>query len=192
MALLTGLTRALERLTDAVEGASALDAPADAVKRVTSKIPRGPVKDLLSGTALGHPAHPAAVTLPLGAIGSATLLDLLSGDEQAVRLLATTGVVGALPAVLTGWSDWNETNGAERRVGLVHAAGNAIGLGLVGASLLAGRPAVRRSLSVAGLAVMGVRAGSVGTCPSPWGSASTRPPSSSHRPTGPTRARRPT
>ncbi len=155
MAALSGLTRALERLTTAVEGASALDAPADAVKKLTSLIPRGPVKDALSGTAAGHPAHPAVVLVPLGALGSAALLDVAGSDPQAVRLLTTTGLVGALPAVLTGWSDWNETNGAERRVGLVHAAGNAVGLGLVAGSLLVDSHAVRRSLSLAGLAVMG-------------------------------------
>jgi len=154
MAGLGGLTRLLERLATAVEGASALDAPADAAKKVTSLIPRGPVKDALSGTAVGHPVHPAAVVVPMGAIGSAALLDVAGSDPRAVRLLTTTGVVGALPAVLTGWSDWNETNGAERRVGLVHAAGNAVGLGLVAGSLLTDRPAVRRSLSLAGLAVI--------------------------------------
>ncbi|MDQ2756880.1 MAG: Rieske 2Fe-2S domain-containing protein, partial [Actinomycetota bacterium] len=74
---------------------------------------------------------------------------------RAVRLLTSAGLVGALPAVLTGWSDWNETNGSERRVGLVHAAGNAVGLGLVAGSLLTDRPGVRRCLSLAGLAVLG-------------------------------------
>lgn len=154
MAPFAALTRLLERVTTTIEGASALDPPADAVKRVTSQIPAGVVKDALSGTAGGHPAHPAAVVVPMGAIGSAALLDLTGGDPRAVRTLTTAGLVGALPAVLTGWSDWNETNGAERRVGLVHAAGNAVGLGLVAGSLLTQRTVVRRSLSLAGLAVL--------------------------------------
>ena len=155
MAGLAGLTRALERLTTAIEGASALDGPADAAKKVTSLIPRGVVKDALSGTASGHAAHPVAVMVPIGALGSAALLDVTGSDLRAVRLLTTAGLVGALPAVLTGWSDWNETNGAERRVGLVHAVGNVVGLGLVAGSLLTDRPVARRALSLAGVGVLG-------------------------------------
>ena len=155
MSAMSTVSRLLDRATRRVESASVLDPLAERIQGITGLLPAGPVKDVLSGTPVGHPVHPVAVMLPLGTIGSAALLDLVTTDEQAVRLLTTTGLVGAIPAVVTGWSDWNETQGAERRVGLVHAGGNAAGLALVAASLLTGRASTRRALTVSGLAVLG-------------------------------------
>ncbi len=129
----------LERLTDRIEGASGLDAltaPAAAFwGRVLSP---SWLTTLASGTKLRHPAHPAAATFTAGSLLSASVLDA-AGDRRmrpASELLITAGVVGALPTVVAGWSDWLYTEQAEKRVGLVHAATNATGLTAYGLSLL--------------------------------------------------------
>ncbi len=158
------LSRLLDRATSAVEGASALDPAAGVVDRVASVIPAGRVKDTLSGVALGHPAHPMLVTVPIGAVTSAVVLDALGDDQRAARRLVGLGLLSAVPAALSGLSDWSDTRGAERRVGIAHLALNTVGLSLLGASWWVRRPAdaggaghrgVGPVLSVAGLALLG-------------------------------------
>lgn len=146
----------LDRLVRAVETSSALDGVGDAAQKVTSLIPQGTVKDTLSGTQIGHPAHPLLVTVPIGTFTGALALDL-TGEPAASRTLIGVGLLSALPTTLTGWSDWSETQGAERRVGLVHALSNVTGLALFGASYLARRRGGSgRLLAVAGYSVLGV------------------------------------
>jgi nitrite reductase/ring-hydroxylating ferredoxin subunit/uncharacterized membrane protein len=159
------VTRALSRLLDhatlAIEGASALDPAAEAVDRVASVVPPGPVKDALSGVALGHPAHPTLVTVPIGAVTSAVVLDAFGDDGRAARRLVALGLFSAVPAALTGLSDWSDTRGAERRVGLVHLALNTVGLSLLAGSWWARRPGAGGArvtgpaLGLAGLSVLG-------------------------------------
>src|SRR4051794_21269874 len=105
-----GLPDLLERLADTLEKATALDRPVGAVQQVTGKLPPGLVKDTLSGTQIGHPAHPLLVTLPIGAFTWATVLDLTKGDERAARRLIGLGILSAVPTALTGLSDWSDTN----------------------------------------------------------------------------------
>lgn len=131
---MTTMGELLDRVAMAVEQASSLDRPADVLQSVSSRLPAGTVKDLLSGTAVGHPAHPAIVALPVGAFSAAVLWDLIGDDERTARRLLGLGLVSALPAVATGYSDWNETQGPERRVGLAHLVANAAGLALLGGS----------------------------------------------------------
>lgn len=152
------ISRLVERATTTIEQASALDPAAEALDKVASAVPPGPVKDTLSGVALGHPAHPMLVTVPIGAVTSAVVLDLLGDDRRAARRLVGLGLLSAVPAGLTGFSDWSDTRGAERRVGVAHLALNAVGLGLLGGSWLARRDddsAAGPWLSLAGLAVLG-------------------------------------
>lgn len=154
-AVLTGLTTALER-------AEALDGAADRVQRaVQPLLSPGPVKDVLSGTWLGHPVHPLLIVLPIGTWVSAALLDLLGGraGRAAADRLVAAGVVSTLPAAATGLSDWLDTQDAERRVGLVHATGNTVALGLQLASLRArrrGRRGTGVALSLAANALVGI------------------------------------
>src|SRR5215211_8359414 len=79
---------ALERLADLEQ----LDQPAGVVgKAIRDGIPRGPIKDALSGTWLGHAVHPLLTDLPIGAWTSAVLLDWLgghAGQKGADRLIA--------------------------------------------------------------------------------------------------------
>ncbi|HET7388817.1 MAG TPA: Rieske 2Fe-2S domain-containing protein [Nocardioidaceae bacterium] len=126
-----------QRLVEAIENATILDAPASAVAGVLNKWLRpGMLKDSLSGTWLGHAVHPAAVLLPAGTWLSASWLDL-AGDARArpaARSLVAAGTISAVPAALTGLSDWAEVAEAERRVGFVHALANTLAVGLYAAS----------------------------------------------------------
>jgi len=118
-------------LPEAIEGLSFLDPPAAAMGGfVTRTVPPGPWKDLLSGTWLGHPLHPLLTDLPIGFWTSAWVLDIVGGKKSAAaaRKLVGFGILSAIPAAATGASDWGDTTGGERRVGLVHAAANSAAL----------------------------------------------------------------
>lgn len=139
MATLSTMT---ERVFSRIEDAAFLDGPADVIGSWGSAVFRpGWFKDALSGTGTGHPLHPALVVLPLGSWAGAVYLDLRGdpSDGAAARRLLAVGNLAALPAALTGASDWVDTQGAERRVGLVHAALNYTALALMAASWLARR-----------------------------------------------------
>lgn len=157
--LLTSLAKALDSVVDRVERATALDRPADvAADAVSRSLPDGRVRDIASGTPAGHPLHPVLVTVPIGSWAAATVLDLTGGDAAAARRLVGLGVLSAAPTAVTGANDWLSTAGAERRVGLVHAALNYTGLALYSASWLArrrGRRVRGAMLSLAGLSVVG-------------------------------------
>ena len=139
MSISSALSRLVDRSTSAVERAAALDAPAEALDSVVSRIPTGPVKDLLSGVAVGHPLHPALVTVPIGAFTSAVVLDLTGQEQSAARTLVGLGLLSSVPAALAGLTDWSDTRGAERRVGLAHLALNVAGLGVIAGSWLSRR-----------------------------------------------------
>jgi nitrite reductase/ring-hydroxylating ferredoxin subunit/uncharacterized membrane protein len=120
-------------------------------------IPRGPVKDTLSGTWLGHPVHPVLTDVAIGALTSASVLDLVAGrrGEPSADVLIGMGVVAALPTAATGLSDWSDTYGSDKRVGVVHAASNVAGVTLYSASLLARRRGHRGTGTALGLMGMG-------------------------------------
>jgi nitrite reductase/ring-hydroxylating ferredoxin subunit/uncharacterized membrane protein len=144
----------LRDLTDQLEGLEVLDGLSERLAgAVNSAV--SPAKSLLSGTWLGHPLHPALTNVPLGCWSGAVILDLFGGaaGDAAVQPMVALGTVAALPTVVTGLSDWADSYGPERRVGLVHAAVNVTGLSLFAASLGAGRRA--RSLRLLGLAAVG-------------------------------------
>lgn len=151
-----------EQAAKVIENATVLDAPADVLAGFVSKVLKpGTVKDLLSGTPIGHPAHPALIAVPIGSWISASWLDIVGGrgSRDAARKLVLLGIVSAVPTALTGASDWSDTSGAERRVGFVHAMANSAGLGLYVASWRARRRGhhVRGAgLAMAGAGVVGV------------------------------------
>ena len=111
---------------------------------------------MLHGVWLGHPLHPVLVQAPAGAWLSAAILDLTRRDEKASRHLAAAGLIAAAPAALAGAADWSEQHEQQMRVGIVHAAGNAVALGLYGGSLAARDPRLSRALRCAGLAAVSV------------------------------------
>lgn len=145
-----------ERIAKTIEHATELDQPAEAVANVVSKLLKpGMVKDVLSGTPIGHPAHPALVAVPIGSWLGASWLDLVGGrgSRDAARKLIVLGILSSVPTALTGASDWSDTTGAERRVGFAHALANSTGLGLYVASWRARRRG--QQLKGAGLALAG-------------------------------------
>ncbi|MCW2726980.1 MAG: iron-sulfur protein [Frankiales bacterium] len=130
-------------------------------KAIHSALDSSPVADALHGTWLGHPLHPVLVQVPIGALASATILDMAGGKdaEQAADLLALTGVLSALPAAAAGAADWSAANPSEQRTGFVHAVANTVGLVCWLASLLARHRGDRdrgRLLGLAGLGAIAV------------------------------------
>ena len=144
----------LRELIGKLEGREALDGVSDRIAGFVNSTVK-PAKSLLSGTWLEHPLHPLLTDLPIGCWSGAVLLDLFggSGAVDAVDPLVGLGALAAVPAAVSGLSDWADSYGPERRVGLVHAAANLTGLGLFAASLMAGHRSARR-LRLLGLAAV--------------------------------------
>src|SRR3954470_1317204 len=150
----------LHRLAERVGGAGALDGPAESgAGAVRNAIPRGPVKDALSGTFLGHALHPLLTDLPIGTWTSSLLLDLVGGRaaRPASERLIALGLLAATPTAATGLNDWADTTppgAGARRMGGVHATANVTALCLYAASWAArrrGRHGRGVALGVAGL-----------------------------------------
>jgi len=123
---------ARETVAERIEQLELLDAVSEPLQNVVRRaVPQeSQLKDLLSGTWLGHPVHPPLTDVVIGAWTSALLLDLLgskNGEEAADRLVAT-GILAAVPTASAGLSDWAELRGGSRRVGTVHALGNTTAL----------------------------------------------------------------
>jgi nitrite reductase/ring-hydroxylating ferredoxin subunit len=116
--------RLTKQLADLAEP---LDDIAEPVQDVVSAVPQ-PVRDVLDGVWFGNPLHPALTDVPLGAWTTAFVLDL-AGSEAADHALAV-GIVGAVPAALTGLNDWSHLKDDARRIGIVHALINTMGLTL--------------------------------------------------------------
>ncbi len=155
------LTALLEGAVDRIEKAEVLDPFADKLAPLIATIaPPGPVKDALSGSWLGHPVHPVLVSVPIGSWLAASWLDLTGGADgrRAATRLVGLGNLAALPTALTGASDWVDTAGAERRIGLVHALLNYGTLGIYALSWRArrrGRHGRGALLSLVGAGVVG-------------------------------------
>ena len=90
------------------------------------------LKSLLNGTWLGHPLHPIITDVPITAWVLTAIFDviwLISHTTWAAYgsfVTVIVGLLGALGAIVTGLTDWSDTYGAERRVGLNHAIFNAV------------------------------------------------------------------
>jgi nitrite reductase/ring-hydroxylating ferredoxin subunit/uncharacterized membrane protein len=151
---------ARQAIADRIEQLQALDPVSEPLqKAVRAVVPQGSdLKDLLSGTWLGHPVHPPLTDVVIGAWTSALLLDLFGGDptEEAADRLVGAGVLAAVPTAAAGLSDWAELRGGTRRVGSVHAIGNTTALLLHALSWAARRRGDRRrgvTLSALGYSV---------------------------------------
>lgn len=90
------------------------------------------IRKLLHGTWLGHPLHPVLTDIPLGAWTATIVLDALgrsdrldrAGVADAADATLALGLAGAVGAAVTGLTDWSETDGSPRRIGVAHAALN--------------------------------------------------------------------
>ena len=110
-------------------------------------------KNFLHGSALGPPLHPALIELPVGAWTLAAILDALElAGLRRNRGFADTaikiGLVGAIGAAVAGATDWSETDGRAKRIGLAHGVMNLTATGLYALSLL-----VRRRSRTKGIAL---------------------------------------
>jgi nitrite reductase/ring-hydroxylating ferredoxin subunit/uncharacterized membrane protein len=147
---------ARETIANRIEQLEPLDSVFEPLQRaVRSAVPQeSQLKDLLSGTWLGHPLHPPLTDVVIGAWTSALLLDLLGGKhgQQAADRLVAAGMLAAVPTASAGLSDWAELRGGSRRVGSVHALGNTTALTLHTLSWLARRRGNRaRGLTLSAL-----------------------------------------
>jgi len=134
-----------DALVDAVrsiEANEALDAPAATLEAIATTVaPEGPVHDALLGTWMGHALHPVLTDLPIGMWTSAAVLDLVGGrrSRPAAKRLVGAGILTALPTAATGLAEWLHVDRESRRVGVVHAGSNSVGLVFYVLSYLARR-----------------------------------------------------
>jgi nitrite reductase/ring-hydroxylating ferredoxin subunit/uncharacterized membrane protein len=152
-------------LSERIGAIDALDAPAKAIaKQIRNLLPDGGgVKDVLSGTWIGHTLHPLLTDVPIGTWTSATLLDLCGGraSRPAAQRLIGVGLAAAAPTAWSGWSDWADTEPDDdevRRIGIVHALVNGGAIALYGASFAARRRGAHTTgvlLGLAGAGAMG-------------------------------------
>ena len=89
------------------------------------------LKSLLNGTWFSHPLHPVITDVPITAWMLTAIFDIIwlishtSWAAYGAFVTIIVGLLGALGAIVTGLTDWSDTYGAERRVGLNHALFNA-------------------------------------------------------------------
>jgi len=137
----------LRGLAERLHGFRAVDPVADVVSKAVYAVApnESAQKELLAGTWQGHPLHPALTDVTVGAWISAFLLDLF-GDEStdgAADALIGLGALSAVPTAASGLVDWSDTGNPERRVGVVHAAGNVAALLLYTTALVLRRSGLR-------------------------------------------------
>ncbi|SEL16420.1 Rieske 2Fe-2S domain-containing protein [Streptacidiphilus jiangxiensis] len=129
--------RPVRRALDGLGRLEALDTVAGPLRDAIRAVPLGGARDVLRGTWLGHPLHPALVQVPIGSWTSAAVLDLVPGERRAATGLIALGLLGAGPSAVAGWVDWAEQPPEQQRAGLVHALCNTTAVALYSASLLA-------------------------------------------------------
>jgi nitrite reductase/ring-hydroxylating ferredoxin subunit/uncharacterized membrane protein len=112
----------------------------EAVRRVydSGGAPGRELKNALHGTWLRHPLHPVFTDIPIGAWTTALAMDAVGdgdpGMQRAARFAICVGLTGAVGAAVTGVTDWSETQGEARRVGMVHGLLNVAATTLFAAS----------------------------------------------------------
>ncbi|MET7998300.1 DUF2231 domain-containing protein [Amycolatopsis sp. NPDC005232] len=139
-----------------METARGIDAPAAAVAKSLIRLFGGRVGRELRGRWLGHPLHPLAVTVPIGAWVCASLLDLTPGSDAAARRLVGIGLLAVPPAAVLGAADYSELDERQRRVGFGHLVLNSLAAAFFTGSYLRRRrePAGGKVLGVVGLVVL--------------------------------------
>ncbi len=113
-------------------GQSWLERPADAVQRWIAAFyrafgaPGRALKNLLNGTyILRHPLHPALTDVPIGAWTVGVVADYVAHfttriPEAAGDVALAVGLVAALLTLASGYTDFQDTIGLERRFAFIH------------------------------------------------------------------------
>ena len=150
----------LNSVVAAIENFDKLDGLASSLAGAVGRaVQARPVRNLLSGTLIGHPLHPVLTDLPIGAWSMAALLDVTGSEAlaPAADVLVTVGIATAVPTAAAGLNDWSDTQGKVRRTGLVHAAANSTALCLYissAAARAAGRRGLGKALGLGGFGVL--------------------------------------
>jgi len=134
-----------------------LDKPAALLRNaIHALVPGRRTRDLLHGSWLGHPLHPALAQIPLGMYMASAVLDFLPGRHKHVTdILIGLGVLSSVPAALAGAVDYAEGHEEQQRTGLVHALLNSAGMMCYLSSLWArvrGKRMSGKASALAGLA----------------------------------------
>ena len=125
------------------------------------------VRNVLDGTPLELPVHPALTDVPMGAWSAAITfdgLDVVTGSRamrNAADATLAVGIAGGVAAAVTGLSDWRYLSGGAQRMGMAHGLLNTAGLALSIASLLlriSGRRNAGRFAFLAGFSLTGTAA----------------------------------
>jgi nitrite reductase/ring-hydroxylating ferredoxin subunit/uncharacterized membrane protein len=99
------------------------------------------LEDVMHGTKLlGHPLHPAITDIPIGAWAAGLVADVVAHytdrlPTQAGDIALAVGLAIAVPAAVTGYTDFRHTFGHERRVALVHGLAMSVVVVLEAVSL---------------------------------------------------------
>ena len=150
---------AIARWVQRIGDTTALDGPVRAVEpKIRDVFGSGARGAVLRGDWLGHAVHPVLTDLVLGAWASASVLDVVGDEHSAAsaQRLVATGLLAVGPTAWTGWADWSERGPRDKRVGLVHAVGNGLAIGIYASSWVArrrGRHGTGARLSLAGMVV---------------------------------------
>jgi len=134
-------------------------------KAVRGALPQE-VKNVLHGTWLGHPLHPALTDVPLGAWTAALVLDAmesLSGRREfreSADAAVALGLLGAVGSAITGLTDWSETDDRGKRVGLAHGLLNLAATSMYATSYVMRKRKDSRQSAVA-LSMLGYAVGMV-------------------------------
>lgn len=141
-----------------------LDGLADRVQPALQRLlsEHASVQDALAGRWLGAPLHPSLTDVAVGSLTAAVVLDAAGPAERGLGDgPLVVAVAASLPTAVTGSADWAHLKGEERRIGTLHALGNATGLALNVASLClraSGRRRAGRALSLTAFAVTAIAA----------------------------------
>ena len=160
----TDRTPLLVRWTRRLEEATSLDRPVAAIEpTITKAFGTGRRGSVLRGEWLGHAVHPVLTDLVIGSWTSASLLDVVGGRDSAgaAQRLVGAGLLAVGPTAWSGWAEWSQAEPRDKRVGLVHAATNAVAIGAYAASWVArarGRHGTGVRLGLAGAALSGLGA----------------------------------
>ena len=154
-----GVVDVAQRWVYRIGESEALEGPAEQTAQLVRPLTEpDAVKNLLSGTWLGHRLHPMLTDVVIGSWISAGLLDAVGGRDgrrSADRLVAT-GVLAALPTAAAGLSDYSDLYDHGRRVAFTHAIAADVAVALQALSIVARRSGRRGAGVAASAAALGV------------------------------------